>query len=435
MTPTPDGPGVPASRTSDPARRGWVRVGARAGAFGIIGLVALVVAMWLTPPVTVTVLGQEVQVGAVAPGTSHGWSGPGEADLFGEGPVRTVQQFEGPIRPRIEWRRFTRDAAASAFIQTSTTDGRRTVIVDTAAVGDALARGWMTFFIRLVLGAGLVGALLYLVASAAVAMVRGPRARVRSAPHRVWPLVLSALLAMGLTTAAAALTVVSARDKLAGVSNLVRPRGRHPARAPAQRDRAGPQRHPVAVIGDSTAAGVGNTPLTDPSDSDIACARSSDSYARVLQSATGWPVENLACASATISVGLLGPQPRRPVTPPPQVGVLKAINSLRVVIVSVGANDIGWSDFLQYCYGLPRCDDQASERLMQRRLDVFRLHYAQLLQQLNDLPTRPTVIVTGYYDPFGQLFDCPALEDPIAPLHPPRGYGFTPGPAAVPTRR
>ena len=285
----------------------------------------------------------------------------------------------------------------------------------------------MTFFIRLVLGAGLVGALLYLVASAAVAIVRGPRARVRSAPHRVWPLVLSALLAMGLTTAAAALTVVSARDKLAGVSNLSDLVGVTPLVPPPSV--IGPVRSDIriAVIGDSTAAGVGNTPLTDPSDSDIACARSSDSYARVLQSAGGWPVENLACASATISEGLLGPQPRRPVTPPPQVGVLKAIDSLRVVIVSVGANDIGWSDFLQYCYGLPRCDDQASERLMQRRLDVFRLHYAQLLQQLNDLPARPTVIVTGYYDPFGQRFDCPALEDPIAPLNPPKGYGFTPG--------
>jgi hypothetical protein len=30
---------------------------------------------------------------------------------------------------------------------------------------------------------------------------------------------------------------------------------------------------------------VGNSPLTDPTDADIACARSSDSYAQVLQSA------------------------------------------------------------------------------------------------------------------------------------------------------
>ena len=402
----------------------------RAAAFGLLGLVALVVAVWLTPPVTVTVAGQDVQVGAVAPSRDAGWSGPGEADLFGEGPVRTVQQFDGPIRPRIEWRRFTRDAAASAFIQTSTQDGRRTIVANTAAVGQALARGWMTFFVRLVVVAGVVGALAYLVVIAVGTIVRGPRARVRSAPHRVWPVVVSALLAMGITTAAAGLTVASARDQLAGVSNLADLMGTAPLVPPPTV--IGPARSDitVAVIGDSTAAGVGNTPLTEPTDADIACARSSDSYAQVIQSATGWPVENLACASATISQGLLGAQPRRPVTPPPQVGVLKAISSLRVVIVSTGANDIGWSDFLQYCYGLPRCDDQASERLMQRRLDVFRLHYAQLLQQLSDLPTRPAVIVTGYYDPFGQQFDCPALQDPIAPLRPPPGYGLTPEPGS-----
>jgi len=172
---------------------------------------------------------------------------------------------------------------------------------------------------------------------------------------------------------------------------------------------------------------VGNAPVRNPSDADTACQRSSDAYAEVLAAATGWGVENLACASASISDGLLTPQfGRRPVTPAPQVGVLKSINSLEAVIVSIGANDIGWADFLKYCYGLSRCDDQVSERLMQNRLDTFRLQYAQLLQQLADLPTRPGVIITGYYDPFGDTFDCPALTDPQAPEPAPPGYGFAP---------
>jgi hypothetical protein len=38
------------------------------------------------------------------------------------------------------------------------------------------------------------------------------------------------------------------------------------------------------------------------------------------------------------------------------------------------------------------------------------------------------VVVTGYYDPFGTRFDCAELQDPIAPLRPPPGYGFTPEP-------
>jgi lysophospholipase L1-like esterase len=241
---------------------------------------------------------------------------------------------------------------------------------------------------------------------------------------------------MAVTLACAGLTVASARNQLAGIATLADLTGRAVLVTPPSP--AGPVRGDieVAVIGDSTAAGVGNTPPTEPTDADIACARSRDAYAEVLQSATGWTVENLACASATIRQGLLGSQPRRPVTPAAQVGVLKNITSLRAVIVSIGANDIGWSDFLTYCYGLSRCDDQATQRLILSRLDTFRLQYVQLLQQLSELPTRPAVIVTGYYDPFGDRFDCPALRDPDAPAVLPEGYGFAPDPSEPdPTER
>jgi lysophospholipase L1-like esterase len=394
-----------------------------------IALAALLAAIALTPATSVTVFGQDVEVGAVAPGDWQGWSGPGQADLFGEGPIPTVQTFRGPIRPRIVWQSFNRDAAASAFLQPTSADARRSINTDTSAVGEALAQGWTGFFGRLVLMSGLFGALLYMVGMAGVQIVRGPRAANLTAGHRIWPVALSAGLAMGLTAASAALTVVSARDQLAGVSSLADLTGSSPlVPAPAA---IGPARSDIAVvvIGDSTAAGVGNAALARPSDEDTACERSKDAYAEVLQAATGWVTENLACASASISDGLLTPQRgRRPVTPPPQVGVLKSITSLDAVIVSIGANDIGWSDFLKYCYGLERCDDRVSERLFQRRLDTFRLQYAQLLHQLSNLPTRPAVIVTGYYDPFGETFDCPELRDPQAPVDPPPGYGFAPDP-------
>lgn len=102
-------------------------------------------------------------------------------------------------------------------------------------------------------------------------------------------------------------------------------------------------------------------------------------------------VLNLACSSATAAAGLLGPQPAGGLTLPPQVGVLQSVQSVQsasVVVVSVGANDVGWSDFLRYCYGLPRCDDEAGDRLFRSRLDAFKIQYAQLLQQLSDLPAR-----------------------------------------------
>jgi lysophospholipase L1-like esterase len=411
---------------SPPAR--WVRRGVAAFGFLLLAVLSMLLALAITPPVPVTVLGQDLQVAAVAPTRAMSLSGPGVAELFGEGPIDTVQQFEGPLRPRIVWQRFDRDAAAGAFIQTTTPDGQAHLRLDTAAIGGPLARAWTTFLVRLVIIAGVLGALAYLVAATAIGMLRGPGWRARRATRPMRPLVASSVLSMAVTLVAAGITVASARDQLATVTTLADLTGTADLVSPPRPQ--GPLRSDieVAVIGDSTAAGVGNTPLAQPTDADIACARSRDSYARVLQSATGWTVENLACASATIPQGLLGTQPRRPVSPPPQVGVLKSITSLRAVIVSVGANDIGWSDFLTYCYGLARCDDQATQQLIRSRLDTFRLQYAQLLQQLSALPTGPEVIVVGYYDPFGDRFDCPALRDPDPPAIVPEGYGFAPDP-------
>ena len=217
MTPTN---GQSPGRTRESGAHRWGARAARAVALGILGVLSLLVALAVTHPVDVDVLGQDVQVGAVAPSTTLGWSGPGQADLFGEGPVPTVQQFDGPIRPHIQWRQFNRDSAASAFIQTSTEDGRRTITDATSAVGAALARGWIAYFGRLVIVAGLVGALGYLVVVALGTITRGPRAPVRTAPRRVWPVVLSALVAMAVTGSAAALTVLSARAQLAEVSTL-----------------------------------------------------------------------------------------------------------------------------------------------------------------------------------------------------------------------
>ena len=393
-----------------------------------LGVLSMLAAAALTPPVQVTVFGQDVRMGAVAPSLSGALSGPGVAELFGEGPIETVQQFEGPLRPRIVWQRFNPDAAAGAFIQTTAADGRPTLGLDTTAIGETLATGWLAFLARLLAVAGIVGALTYLAAVTAVGAVRGARWRQQHARHPVRPVLGAALAAVMVTLAAAGLTVASARTQLGGVSTLADLTGTAALIPPPTA--AGPIRADVevAVIGDSTAAGVGNAPIADPTDADIACERSSDAYAQVLQSATGWRVENLACASATIDQGLLGAQSdRRPVVPPPQVGVLKSITSLRTVVVSIGANDLGWSDLLTYCYGLSRCDDQATQQLILSRLDTFRLQYAQLLQQLSALPSRPEVLITGYYDPFGDTFDCPALLNPDAPEVPPTGYGFAQG--------
>jgi lysophospholipase L1-like esterase len=392
--------------------------------FVVLPLVAMVLALLVTPPVSVSAFGQTVEVGAVTPSLGLGLSGPGQADLFGEGTLETVQHFNGPIRPKIVWQRFNRNDAASSFLQSSSSNGRRTVATGSREVGAALSAGWSQYFWRLFLVAALIGGALYLLGVGAVALVAGHDHRHRSRRHHLALLGLSVGLSLAVTAAFTALTVVSATHQLGKVRSLSDLVGT--AKLAPVPITVGVKRTDVdvVVIGDSTAAGIGNTAIAKPSRMDRVCHRSADSYANQLSSLTGLSTLNLACSSATISAGLLGPQQAGTATVPPQVGVLQNIPSASVVIVSIGANDVGWSDFLRYCYGLSRCDDQASESLFLSRRDSFKVQYTQLLQQLSDLPNHPTVVVNEYYDPFGDSFDCRELTDPKARAGAPKGYGF-----------
>lgn len=397
---------------------------ARLALLGALGVAATILALAVTPRVPVEAFGQVVQVGAVPPSAGLGLSGPGQADLFGEGPVDTVQHFSGPVRPLIVWQRFNRNAEAADFLQSSSSDGRRVVRTGSVEVGRLLAEGWTSYFVRLLVVAAGLGAALHLLVVGLAALAGRPGHPRRHAAMTVASLVTALAVAAGSTgltvrTAMRELNNITSLSDLVGTAKLV----------PAP-ERIGPGRSDVdvVVIGDSTAAGIGNAPLARPAREDTACQRSADAYAASLQSASGYRTLNLACSSATISAGLLGPQRTGEVTLPPQVGVLKSVRSAATVVVSVGANDIGWSDFLRFCYGLPRCDDEASVRLFLSRLDAFKLRYAQLLQQLSDLPTRPKIVVTTYYDPFGGVFACGQLRDPDAPAGAPPGYGFGPDP-------
>jgi lysophospholipase L1-like esterase len=241
-------------------------------------------------------------------------------------------------------------------------------------------------------------------------------------------LATSIALCVLFTGGFTALTVSSAARQLGRVTSLSDLVGT--AKLAPVPVTVGPQRTGVnaVVIGDSTAAGIGNRRLPKATKKDAACRRSADAYALALESDSRFRFLNLACSSATIAAGLLGPQTAGGLTLPAQVGRLQSITSASVVILSVGANDVGWSDFMRFCYGLPRCDDQASDSLFQGRLDLFRVQYAQLLQQLSDLPGHPAVIVNLYYDPFGKRFDCPELQDPAAVIGSPAGYGFAADP-------
>jgi len=354
----------------------------------VVACGAIAVALQVTPLQTVTVAGQLIQVGATSPNLS--WSGPGEVDLFGQS-LPTNIRFSGPVRPRLQLSQITINSELTTFIEGAHGAGVERIL------GARLADGWKRYFAweTAVVGAGtliLVGAL----------------AGWRRVPYRttLWLLAGGLLIAEALNVGAIMITTYTAPDRLRQVhslnelvGSLTRPPRIDPAGRPLRRVQA-------VVIGDSTASGAGLTPAPGVSGNARACGRSVDSYAADLSDVNGWKVLNLACNGATISHGLLGPQEQNGVRLPPQLAEAERASRASVIIVSVGADDLGWAAELRYCSVTPNCNDKATAAYFQQQLASFSKDYLDLLSRLAALPGHPQVIINRYYNPFGAQPGC-----------------------------
>ena len=247
-------------------------------------------------------------------------------------------------------------------------------------------------------------------AAAVVALVlAGAVAGWRRLPRGLTVLLLVVVLiaTVALNLGAIALTAEGANAALGHVTSLTQLVGTEdvsvPHSHPRLRELRGIQE---VVMGDSTAAGAGLPWVPHGSATDKGCGRSSESYASDLAGANGWTVLNLACDSATIAHGLLGPQQQGTIQIPPQIDSADRVKGPAVVIVSVGADDLQWSAILEYCAVSPQCDSRASNAYFQQKLAKFSTDYLQLLIQLGSLPGHPRVIIDRYYDPFGSDVSC-----------------------------
>jgi lysophospholipase L1-like esterase len=367
--------------------------------FAVVTAVAIWLALRVSPLQTVSAAGQTAQVGATLPNASL--HGPGELDLFGQ-VMATRPDFPGPIRPKLALEHITID---SQVIQMLRADGPSKVEL---TLSQQLAAGWERYFLWETLIA--VGfAVVPLVAAAAV----------RKRPA-IWKLlaagivVVVAVNAGGIALTASGtpkvLRSVKTLDDLVGVDPLT-------GTAPVGATQPGVQ---AVVIGDSTAAGWGLPWGPNPTAEDQACGRSPESYAADLAAANQWNVLNLACGSATIENGLLGPEVLyNGDVAPPQLPLAAAATKAKLIIVSVGADDLSWSVMTRLCAASTVCDDKVSSAYFSQLLGTFTRNYYQLLSDLEGLPAHPAVLVNEYYSPFGPNLSC--LQD----------YGMTPAKAQV----
>ncbi|HZU57682.1 MAG TPA: SGNH/GDSL hydrolase family protein [Actinocrinis sp.] len=389
-------------------RRLWGRA-RRAAAVSFALLLVAAVAAWLallvTPAQSVSAAGQTLRVGATSPDLSL--AGPGELDLFGQS-VPTTLQFNGLIRPKLELTRITIDSQLTQFVQTSADHGGASAQSRLAA---SLISGWEHYFLwQTAVTAGFAILLLLAVSG------------LRHYTHRrmLKVVVIGTLVSVAANAGAVAVFATGAPSTLRQVkslSDLVGDSALGPA-APARNGASLPGVQAV-VIGDSTAAAIGNPPVAHPSDQDKACGRSADSYAVDLAQANNWKVLNLACSGATVSAGVLGPQIAGGLTVPPQMSVLEQADRASVVVVSIGANDLKWVATEALCVLAAACDDQASTAYFQSNLHDFTRGYYEMLHDLAALPQHPQVLINTYFDPFGPNLSCLS------------GVGFTPAKTKV----
>jgi GDSL-like Lipase/Acylhydrolase family len=365
--------------------RRWARV-----LVGLAMLVAAVLAtsaaLEITPMQTVTVAGQVIKVGA---GPRLGLSGPGEVDLFGQG-LPTAISIPGPIQLKLQLSQITLNSELTNFVQ------GRSPSSDGQSLRTELVAGWERYF-----GWEIA------IAALAALILAGAVAGWRRLPPKstVLVLVLGLVVTEAINLTAIAVTADGARGALHRVSSLNQLVGS--ADVTVQPQPAEPPLHGIqeVVLGDSTAAGAGLPLVANPSAADTACGRSTQSYALDLAAAHGWTALNLACDSATIAQGLLGPQQENGQQIPAQIDAARRVQRPAVVIVSVGADDLQWAGIVEVC-AVSACDSRASNAYFQQKLAEFSTDYLQLLIQIGHLPGHPQVIINRYYDPFGSDVSC-----------------------------
>jgi lysophospholipase L1-like esterase len=354
--------------------------------FFLVTAGAIWLALRVTPLQTVSAAGQTAQVGATLPNASL--RGPGELDLFGQ-VMATKPQFAGIIRPKLALEHVTIDPQV---VQMLRAEGPSRVEL---TLSQQLAAGWEHYFIWETLIA---------VGFAAIPLIAVAAVRKRPA---IWKLLASGLTVVLLVNLGGiALTAAGTPKVLRSVKTLDDLVGVDPMTEPAQIGGAQPGVQAV-VIGDSTAAGWGLPWGSDPNPEDQACGRSPESYAADIAAANQWNVLNLACGSATIQDGLLGPEVLyNGDVAPPQLPRAEAATHAKVIIVSVGADDLSWSVLTQLCAASAVCDDKVSTAYFDQLLDTFTRNYYELLSDLDKLPAHPAVLINEYYIPFGSDLGC-----------------------------
>jgi lysophospholipase L1-like esterase len=159
------------------------------------------------------------------------------------------------------------------------------------------------------------------------------------------------------------------------------------------------------ALGDSVAAGAGL-----PNSDGTVCDRSTQAYPYRVAAGLNTSVTQLACSGAKVNDGIYGDQERGGVKISPQLDAAFASGTPGIITMTVGANDVRWTQFLTKCQ-VATCGtafDDATAKVLRADLRV-ELYWAlhKIEQKSNGKP--PTVLLNGYYAPIADTV-CPGTE-------------------------
>ncbi|MDB5187164.1 MAG: hydrolase family protein [Candidatus Saccharibacteria bacterium] len=152
------------------------------------------------------------------------------------------------------------------------------------------------------------------------------------------------------------------------------------------------------AMGDSVAAGAGLPLLGNATAMDKQCDRSGQAYPYQVAQALQTTVVQLACSGAKVDEGIYGTQVRNGVRIPAQLPIAFSNGTPDLITVTIGANDMRWTQLIRQCYAV-RCGYAAdSVRTKIYRADL-RIELTRMLNQINtrSAGNPPRVLVGGYY--------------------------------------
>lgn len=155
------------------------------------------------------------------------------------------------------------------------------------------------------------------------------------------------------------------------------------------------------ALGDSVAAGAGLPSGSNPGDPQ--CQRSSQAYAYGVAEKANLKLKHVACGGAT-SGDLFTSQQVGNANIRAQLDAAFEGGAPDLITITVGANDMRWSDFLKICLSDQNCDNRWYGYTVDALLLSLRakLTYALAEIQYRSHGDHPKVIITGYYNPVSQ---------------------------------